>query len=358
MDDFNISTLTESRNEYCSMLVSRLTPQIINGINSIFNDALQLCQNNDEEEKYLMTFQNFLGRIPKWNPEIINAEVERIIKGTNCSYLEDLLSCVHVTQLKVLTSIRTTNKQKKIEIDIPKLNVFIHKVYIEVGRKVYKNVFLFEQNIYPLQKQKNLRELEIIVKECILQVIRDNLPIESILKSYLEESTDESVEEIREEIREETEEIPNESIEINNQNDNDKVNNTDISNNNNDNIVLERKEYEQQQDNIRDSKHLNFDDNDRVVNYNDNEESKLIKNTTPQEINAPKDIERLEQISTERWEQRKLEEDSDDEDEEENINDRINILSDVKLNNLDVQTIDNNIKLQNENLLGDIVELN
>jgi hypothetical protein len=52
----------------------------------------------------------------------------------------------------------------------------------------------------PLQIQKNNRELEIIVKECILNTIRDNIPVENILKTYLDETleTDVEVEETRE----------------------------------------------------------------------------------------------------------------------------------------------------------------
>ena len=106
-----------------------------------------------------MTFQNFLTRVPKWNQDIIDVEEKRIMDTSNCLYLEDLLTCVHITQLKILTSIRVSSKQKKIDIDIPKLGVFIHKVYISAARKLYQNVYLFEENIYPLTKQKNLREL-------------------------------------------------------------------------------------------------------------------------------------------------------------------------------------------------------
>ena len=77
-----------------------------------------------------MTFQNFLTRVPKWNSTIIEEETNRIVKSSGCDYLEDLLTCVHITQLKILTSIRVANKQKKIDINIPKLSDFIHKVYI------------------------------------------------------------------------------------------------------------------------------------------------------------------------------------------------------------------------------------
>jgi len=200
MDDYNVNVLSEAKNEYSSRLVTILTPLIIEGIRSIFNEACQLCQDNDEEEKYLMTFQNLLNNIPKWSSEIVNTEKERIESSSCCNYLEDLITCVHITQLKSLTLSRVGLKQKKVDIDIPNLNSFIHKVYINIARKTYVNVYLFEKDIMPLQIQKNNRELEIIVKECILNTIRDNIPIENILRIYLDETieTDVEVEETKE----------------------------------------------------------------------------------------------------------------------------------------------------------------
>lgn len=346
MDDFNMTTLGESRNEYCAMLVSRLTPQIIQGMYSIFNEAVTLCKENDEEEKYLMTFQNFLQRVPKWNQDIVEKETERIIQTTSCSYLEDLLTCVHITQLKVLTSMRAGNKQKKIEIDIPKLSIFIHRVYIETSRKLYKNVFLFEQNTFPLQKQKNMREFELIVKECILNVIRDSMPLEHILKSYLDESTEENADEIREEVRDEFEEMP-EPVVTSSNNDS----------NNNDAATNASDEYEN-------TKNISFNNTDSAINYNNTESSQHISNESQINIEAPKNIDRLEEISNQRWEQRRLEEEDESDDDEEyysdDSDDRINIMNDtnIKLDQLDIQTIDKPIHIETENLLGDVELLN
>lgn len=212
MDDFTISNLNDSKNEYSALLIGKITPSIMKGIYSIYNEAVKLCKENDEHEKYLMTFQNFLGRITKWNQDIIENETERIVSESGCSYLEDLLTCVHVAQLKVLTCIRVGQKQKKVEIDIPSLSDFIHKIYIDVARKVYKNVYLFEANIPSLTRQKYLRELEVIVKDSILNVIRANMPMERILKSYLDETNEEDVCETVEEVKEQLVEQPKEEI--------------------------------------------------------------------------------------------------------------------------------------------------
>jgi hypothetical protein len=147
-----------------------------------------------------MTFQNFLNNIPKWSSEIVENEKQRIITSSACNYLEDLISCVYINRLKSLTTTRVGLQQKKINIDIPDLNKFIHKAYINIARKVYVNIYLFEKDIKPLQIQKNNRELEVLIKECILNTIRESIPIEQILRMYLDETqeTDVVIEEKKE----------------------------------------------------------------------------------------------------------------------------------------------------------------
>jgi septal ring-binding cell division protein DamX len=51
-------------------------------------------------------------------------------------------------------------------------------------------VYLFEKNISPLQMQKNNRELEVIVQECIMIAIRDSIPTEAIIRAYMDEATE------------------------------------------------------------------------------------------------------------------------------------------------------------------------
>jgi hypothetical protein len=278
MDDFNVSALHESKNEWGSRLVTILTPLIIDGYKSILEESIKLCKENRESDKYLMTFQNLISRIPKWNSQIIETERKRICEKSGCNYLEDLVTCVHIIQLKILTAMRVGQKQKKIDINVPKLDDFIHKTYINVARKVYKNVYLFEVNVPPLQIQKNYRELEIIVQECILNTLRESIPVEAILKAYMDETVEEDVvEEIKEQVIEEPIKKPVELTggALNN------------NNNNNNNSVQSR---------------LSFNNIDYVKTTDGNEIS----------VNAPKDIQRLEEISQIRYQQRKAEEEDDD----------------------------------------------
>ena len=305
MDDFNVSSLHESKNEWGARLLTILTPLIVEGFKSIFDESYKLCKDANETSKYLMTFQNFIGRIPKWNGTIIETERKRIVERSGCSYLEELVTCIHIIQLKLLTSMRVGQKQKKIDINIPKLDDFIHKCYINVARKVYKNVYLFELNCNPLQVQKHSRELEIIVQECVLNAVRDSIPVESILRAYMDETVEEDVvEEIKEQIiepptKQETQKIFEGNDELTS---------------------------------------LKFNDVDSVMNKNGKEEL----------ITAPKTFERLEEISVLRNMQRKMEEEEDD--------DKLKISDEeVSLDALDVHLINpEEVKLNNDFLLDDI----
>lgn len=295
MDDFNVGTLHESRNEWSARLITILTPLIIDGYKSILEDAVKLCRQNNEHEKYLMTFQNFISRVPKWNSSIIEAERKRICEKSGCVYLEDLVTCVHIIQLKILTAMRVGSKQRKIEINIPKLDDFIHKAYINVARKLYKNTYLFEQRIPPLQVQKHNRELEIIVQECLLNTLRESIPVEAILKAYMDEGTEEEcIEEIKEKV------IEKKVAPLHTQAEKGSFASSSTPPSSS---ALKPSS----------SSKLSFNDMDFVKDVDNNEAT----------INAPKTVERLEEISKERYNQRKLDEENDTDDEDDNM--RLNI---------------------------------
>ena len=339
MDDFNVSSLHESKNEWCSRLLTILTPLIIEGFKSIFDESYLLCKNNKEMDKYLMTFQNLIARIPKWNPSVIENEKKRIIEKSRCDYLEELVTCVHIIQLKLLTAMRVGQKQKKIDISIPKLDDFIHKCYINVARKVYKNVYLFEViDIKPLQIQKYNRELEIIIQECILNTIRDSIPIENILKAYMDETIEEDV------VEEIKEQVIQESLPINSQGET-----TFIGEQTNDNNNSKNNDVNYLEKNVS----IDIENNANIVKFNDLDSTMSFDNKE-ELISAPKNIERLEEISTIRNTQRKLEEENDD--SENNANIKLKIYDDnADISSLDIHEFNPpDIQLNSDFLLDEI----
>lgn len=329
MDDFVLSNLNESRNEWCSRLVNIFTPLMMDGIKSIFNEAWKMCIDNDEAGKYLMTFQNLISRVPKWNSVIIEEERKRIIDRSGCNYLEDLITCVHIIQLKVLTCIRVGNKQKKIDISIPNLDNFIHKAYVNVARKCYTNVYLFEKNISPLQVQKNNRDLEQLIQECILNTIRDSIPTEAIIRAYMDENVEQEEEVIIENIVEEPVPVPAPESKPEPESDT-----TQIP------VVPSIKNIDEEQVITK----LSFTDIDRVMD---------IGTGSVSEVNASKDPEHLAALSTARAIQSKLDEEEDDED----YSDRIKIHTDsIDLGEMDVFDMNPSSRTLNEDFTLDGVE--
>jgi hypothetical protein len=224
---------------------------------------------------------------------------------------------------------RVGQKQKKIDINIPKFDDFIHKVYINTARKIYKNIYLFELNIPPLHAQKNNREIEIIVQECILNTIRESIPVEAILKAYMDESVEEDiVEEIKEQVIEEqvVEEKIKENVNMNHENNQTNDNNLSLNTNGGS------------------SSQLSFNDIDYIKDDNNN----IIS------VTAPKTIERLEEISELRAQQRKQDEDDDDNDNEDNG--RLKISDEyIELGSLDIHNIEEpKIDLLPDLLIDDI----
>ncbi len=329
MDDFVISNLHESRNEWCCRLVSIFTPLVQEGLKSLFDEAWNMCVENNELDKYLMTYQNLLSRIPKWNEKIIEDERKRIIERSGCNYLEDLISCVHIIQLKILTCIRVGNKQKKIDISIPKIDIFIHKVYVNAARKIYKNTYLYDKNINALEKQKNMREIDNIIEECIMMAIRDSIPTEEIIRAYMDEAEEQEDEVI-------IEDIPIEPI-------------AELENVIPD-VITNEEEIPEQVPSVKNideevvKTQLTFNDIDSVLNENNEKE----------DIIAPKSLERLEEISTNRAMTRKLEELADEDDN----NDVLNIGGDIQLTGIDEINDDGSMKISSENIvLNDVLEL-
>jgi hypothetical protein len=269
MDDNHVPTLQTSQQEWAIRLSRVIHPLLYEGVQAMFQEAVGICKQSEEEDKYLMTFQNILSRIPKWNEEIIKKETSRIIEKSGCSYLEDLLTCVHIAQLKILSSIRTGKSQKKVEIDIPKLNGFVHKVYIHISRELYANVYLFEKGIAPLVFQQNRSRVNEIIKEAILNAIRDSIPVEQLLRAYLDETTDFM------------KEVPKEEPKV--------------------------------------EKELKFSNQDSAITVNN--ESMVIE--------APKDVDTLEKIAEQRNIQRKAEEAAEAEEDKVKISDEV-VMIDVE----------------------------
>ena len=133
----------------------------------------------------MLYFQNDLSEIPKWSQLVIDEKYNKIIEVSKCDWLEDLLTAVFVSHTKILTSINTNKNKNKINLQIPKVDYFIHQCYIEVAREFWKNPYLFDDNVNNFEYQRNRRDAVQTIEKIINETIRKQLPVKNILKEYL-----------------------------------------------------------------------------------------------------------------------------------------------------------------------------
>lgn len=168
-------------------LVGLVIPPISEGFWSIYTSSKELCDRNNQPDQILRTFQNMLTRIPEWSDSTLTTEVERIIKVSKCTYLDDLIMGVFIAYMKSFASLhyRGNSSQIKIEFERPSVSKFVHELYKHSARKLWQVAYVFRTyGISSEQQARNRQEIEKIISECMEQVIRAFLPWEAIAKNY------------------------------------------------------------------------------------------------------------------------------------------------------------------------------
>ena len=205
---------SDARSEYTKQLCNILIPPYFQFFLNILEKARTEVTNNKEPKKLLWQFQTFLNDIPDWNMEKVNTEIATLQSSCACDYMEDLLTAVFIAHTKVLTAIRVSAKQKKVQITVPKVEHFMFKVLCETSKVLWGNSFLFREGITSMEKQQNYRTVEGLLAEGIHQAIRSMVPVKNILKDFVtmdegeegEEEKEDTKEEAKEEVKEEAKE--------------------------------------------------------------------------------------------------------------------------------------------------------
>lgn len=191
-----LNFLVETKQEYTTQLINILTPLIYEGLQSIYNEILNISSNDST----LKNFQYSLQKIPKWNNDIIHKETMRIMNNSKSfSWLEDLIRATLKANIVVLTYNPTVKTQIKVDpllYQNIKIEDFIHKIYIECAREFWNNPYLFYHSYTPIELKRNQRDCIAIIKDCVKEAIRKLLPVKHILKIYLNEDLETADEDI------------------------------------------------------------------------------------------------------------------------------------------------------------------
>jgi hypothetical protein len=95
------------------------------------------------------------------------------------------MAAVFIAHTKVLIAIRVSSKHKKLQITLPKLDHFLHRIFSECARSFWKIPYLFLDDTKPIEMQKNMLQAEVLCSEAITSAVRSLLPIKNILAEYL-----------------------------------------------------------------------------------------------------------------------------------------------------------------------------
>lgn len=175
-------------------LATLLVPRLSEGFWSIQKSASELCERNKQHDQVLRTFQNLLTKIPEWSETTLTEEVERILRESQCSYMDDLLMGVFLSYMKSFASLhyRGHSSQIKVEFERPNVTKFIHELYKHSARKLWQVAYLFKTIAVPSEQQaRNRQEIEQVIYKTLDDVIRSFLPWQVIAKSYFTEVPEE-----------------------------------------------------------------------------------------------------------------------------------------------------------------------
>jgi outer membrane biosynthesis protein TonB len=198
------SVYSEAKGEYTKQLILFILPVF----HRFFMGCLtQATAEEPNTKRLLWKFQEILSQIPEWNMDKVQRETQRLTGEIQCDYLEELLTAVFIAHTKVLTAIRIGNKNKRVQITIPKLDHFLHRALSECSRLLWSSAYLFHNDLSAIERQKNHRQIEGLLNDGIQQAIRSLLPVKNILKDYLaEDKEDRDDKDEEEEEKEEKEE--------------------------------------------------------------------------------------------------------------------------------------------------------
>jgi hypothetical protein len=165
-----------------------LVPHVSDGLWSIYESAKSACERNGQSDQILKTFQNLLTQIPKWSPETLKKEVDRIALASKCEYMEDLLLGVFVSYFRAFAALQQVeNTHVEIDFKRPSIETFVHALYKQSARLSWSSAYLFKTIGVPSEQQaRNRREIELMIGAAMNEVIDSFIPWKDISKAYFQ----------------------------------------------------------------------------------------------------------------------------------------------------------------------------
>lgn len=181
----NLGIIVEAKHEYTQQLCNVIRPVVYTSLLTMYDRAVNISENTND---ILYHFQKELIKTPTWNSNVIKEETERIL--SSCSYFNELITAVFLSNVKILSSVKLGNNNKKFQLIIPTNENFVHHVYVKVCKRIFDNPYLFSLKKYNNNVTNNMADTFDVIDDCVVHSVRDMLPIKHILESYITHDTE------------------------------------------------------------------------------------------------------------------------------------------------------------------------
>ena len=171
--------LNESERRFTKKLCDAMIPVMIEAFWEIWLEAKKEVADKKSKNTTLV-FQELLRAIKTWNSSISLKNTEAIVK--NQPLFPNLMAAVFVIHVKILSSIRTDKKSKKICIKLPANDVFVQRCYEACAKDLYERPLIITE---PHTEEERNEDLKARFTKRITDVIEELVPTAEILQTYL-----------------------------------------------------------------------------------------------------------------------------------------------------------------------------
>jgi len=177
----DINVLVEAKREYTNQLCLIMIPHLITTFQDMYEEAVRESKNR----KPLIMFQKYLKEVPNFSSSMSQKHASEIT--ARCSWFSDLLAAVFVSSVKILSSVRLRPESgKKISVKVPTEEVFVQSVLNACAKNLYRDPYIYHEQMSEYDRDDQLTKR---YTTAIEDTIKDLLPVQQILSTYMQNDT-------------------------------------------------------------------------------------------------------------------------------------------------------------------------
>lgn len=176
------NNLLEAKTFFLQYLGDIIKPFSFDFFNNIYKNVKTAKQN-----EILKNFQIKLSEINSYNIDYIQDIYNDFINKSKCDFFQELIQIIFMSYTIVLTSLNS-NKEEKIDLDVPSSSKFLYKVLLEIARRTYEKPHLFKDfDMSAVDILNNRSVFMDLVEGSIERTIRGLLPVKKLILYNLSE---------------------------------------------------------------------------------------------------------------------------------------------------------------------------